>query len=96
MPNNLKSFKFGLGWDTNCDVDASILLLDKYGNLISKVYYGNLKWKNGVTHHGDNKTGEGDGDDEVITINLDDITGKVESIWPIITINTPMLTFKDI
>ena len=39
-----------------------------------------------MIHSGDNLTGEGEGDDEVITINLDDLPENVESIWPVITI----------
>ena len=86
IPNNLKNFKFGLGWDTVSDVDASIILLDKTGSLIETIYFGNLNFRKAVVHSGDNLTGEGEGDDEVITINLDDLPESVESIWPVITI----------
>ena len=71
IPLSMTSFKLGLGWDTECDIDASVLLLDKKGTLLEKVYFGNLTSNNGaVVHSGDNLTGEGDGDDEVLTVNL--------------------------
>jgi stress response protein SCP2 len=48
----------GLGWDTNCDLDSSIILLNSEGLLIDKAYYGQLKTADGsVTHTGDNLTG---------------------------------------
>lgn len=86
IPSQLKYFKFGLGWDTVSDVDASIILLDKAGNLIETIYFGNLNFRKAIVHSGDNMTGEGDGDDEVITIKLDEMPDSVESIWPVITI----------
>ena len=86
MPAGLQNFKFGLGWDTVSDCDASIILLDKSGNLIETIYFGNLDYRKAVTHSGDNMTGEGEGDDEVININLDDLPENVDSIWPVITI----------
>ena len=71
MPSSMKCFKFGLGWDTRCDVDASIILFNKQGENIETIYYGNLKNRdNSVVHSGDNLTGDGDGDDEIITVNL--------------------------
>ena len=83
----MKCFKFGLGWDTRCDVDASIILFDKNGERIDTIYYGHLSnHDRSVVHSGDNLTGEGDGDDEVITVNLSKMNQNVFSIWPVITI----------
>ena len=96
MPTELKNYKFGLGWDTECDVDASIVLLDKNGKLIEIIYYGHLKYKGAVIHSGDNLTGEGDGDDEVITIHKENLPKEVESIWTVITIYTSGLTSLNI
>ena len=81
----------GLGWDTtngDCDIDASLILLDKDNNAVDVIYYGKLKAShNGsVIHTGDNLTGEGEGDDEVIKIFLDRLDKKVVSIWPVVTI----------
>lgn len=56
------------------DLDASALLCDENGKVASNahfVFYNNCKGPDGsVEHTGDNLTGEGDGDDEVITVNL--------------------------
>ncbi|MFE0137820.1 TerD family protein, partial [Streptomyces sp. NPDC059037] len=70
----------GLGWDvrtttgTDYDLDASALLVDESGKVPSSghfVFYNNLKSPDGsVEHTGDNLTGEGEGDDEVVKVNL--------------------------
>lgn len=71
----------GLGWDTNrysggaeFDLDASAFLLGANGKVRKDedfIFYGNLKSADGsVTHTGDNRTGEGEGDDEVLYIGL--------------------------
>ncbi len=74
---------FGLGWDANAgngpayDLDAFAILLNKDKKLVggapelanSICYFKNLNLK-GVAHSGDNLTGAGDGDDEIITIDL--------------------------
>ncbi|SLM29416.1 tellurium resistance protein [Desulfamplus magnetovallimortis] len=76
----LSKIHIGLGWDqratdgSDFDLDASVFLLDEAGKVRSDsdfVYYNNLKAVNGaIEHMGDNLTGEGEGDDEVIKINL--------------------------
>lgn len=81
----------GLGWDTtngDCDIDASLILLDCNNNMVEIIYYGKLKsvYNLSVVHTGDNLTGEGEGDDEVIKIYLDKLDPKVVSIWPVVTI----------
>ena len=49
-----------------------------------------------VIHAGDNLDGEGSGDDEVITVNLDKLPAEVDSIWPVINLYTKNFTFKDV
>lgn len=76
----LSKIQIGLGWDERAtdgadfDLDASAFLLNSGGKIRNDsdfVYYNNLKAINGaIEHMGDNLTGEGDGDDEVIKINL--------------------------
>ncbi|MDJ0580890.1 TerD family protein [Crocosphaera sp.] len=65
---------FGLFKGNDFDLDASVLCLTKKDKLKSKsdvVYYGNLSHSSGaITHLGDNLTGEGDGDDEEILVDL--------------------------
>ena len=71
----------GLGWDTNkydggadFDLDAAAFLLGDNGKVPSDsdfIFYSNLQHSSGaVVHTGDNLTGEGDGDDEVIKVDL--------------------------
>lgn len=87
----------GLGWDTNrydggsdFDLDAAAFLLGGNGKTASDgdfVFYGNLKHASGaVEHMGDNLTGEGDGDDEEIKIDLSKVPEAVEKIDFTVTI----------
>ena len=80
----LKKIMIGLGWDVNqfdggadFDLDAAAFLVGENGKVHTSedfVFYGNLKHKSGsVEHIGDNLTGEGEGDDEQIEVDL----GKV-------------------
>ena len=83
----MKKVKLGLGWDTRVDIDASVIMLKRNGALVDAVSY--LKTKSNdssVFHSGDNRTGDGAGDDEVIVMHLDKIYPYVESIWAVITI----------
>ena len=93
----MSEIKFCLGWDTQCDIDASIITLDSNAENFDKVYWNQLKSKDGsIVHSGDNLTGEGDGDDEIITVHLDKISKKVDTIWPVINIYTDNMTFDDV
>ena len=87
----------GLGWDTNkydggadFDLDAAAFLLAANGKVASDsdfVFYGNLKHSSGgVEHMGDNLTGEGDGDDEQINVNLAAVPASVDKIGFTVTI----------
>ena len=61
------------------------------------IYFGALRSAdNSVIHHGDNLTGIGDGDDEVIEILLNKINPSVKYIWAVITIYTDGKTFFDV
>jgi tellurium resistance protein TerD len=91
-------FTVGLGWDTNSsatgeafDLDASIFVLGANGKLLSDshfIFYNNLKSPDGaVEHTGDNLTGEGDGDDEKIAIDLGRISADVAEITFVVTIH---------
>ncbi len=80
----------GLGWDvrtttgTDFDLDASALLLNNSGKVASDqhfIFFNNLKSPDGsVEHTGDNLTGEGEGDDEQIKVNLATVPADVEKI----------------
>lgn len=92
----LKHLAIGLGWDIRTtggpafDLDASVFLLNSNGKLLSKghfVYYGNLNSPDGsVQHQGDNLTGAGEGDDEVINVDLERLPAEVDKLVFTVTI----------
>ena len=95
---SLQKFSVGMGWDTNesdsgvdFDLDASAFMLNASGKTISDqhfIYFNNLKSPEGcVEHTGDNKTGEGDGDDESINVDLSKLPSGCESITFVVTIH---------
>ena len=94
----LKHIKVGLGWDANAtdtggqfDLDASLFLVGSDGKVVSDnhfIFYNNTTSPcGGVEHKGDNKTGQGDGDDEMIEIDLDRVDASVQSIIFTVTID---------
>ncbi len=97
LDKNITNALIGLGWDTNqydggadFDLDACAFMLGANGKVRRDedfVFYGNLKSPEGaVTHTGDNLTGEGDGDDEVILIDLTKVPADVQKIAITVTI----------
>lgn len=65
----------------NIDLDASLIMLDANKTIVDAVYFGQLKSRDGsVQHSGDNLTGAGDGDDEMIHVNLTQISANVQSL----------------
>lgn len=94
---SLKNVLIGLGWDinhydgeTDFDLDTSAFMTKangKVGNENDFIFYGNLNHVSGsVQHMGDNRTGEGDGDDEVIKVQLDKIPSDYDTISFTVTI----------
>lgn len=93
----LKNVKIGLGWDTRStdgqdfDLDASAFLLTDAGKVRGDndfIFYNNLKSSDGsVTHTGDNRTGEGEGDDESLIIELNRVPQEVTKIVFVVTIH---------
>ncbi|WP_203338888.1 TerD family protein [Planococcus beijingensis] len=88
----------GLGWDTNkydggqdFDLDSSVFLLNSEGKTASEadfIFYNNTIGAGGaVEHTGDNKTGEGEGDDEQVNVNLSAIPASIEKATFTITIH---------
>lgn len=79
-----------LGWDVRTttgadfDLDASVLMVGASGKVLSDqhfIFYGNLTSPDGsIQHTGDNLTGEGEGDDEVVNIDLAAVPAEVERI----------------
>ena len=82
---------FGGGGNSgsNMDIDASVIMLqdDKFLSNDNLVYFGNLKSKCGsVTHTGDNTTGEGDGDDEQVIVDLKKVPANVNKLVFVVNI----------
>lgn len=97
----VKYFHVGLGWDIHededADLDAYILELDEENRLIEKIYFGNLKSKDGaIVHQGDNLTGAGEGDDEVINIDLDKLNPRAKRLVVAVTIYRANMTFDKV
>ena len=98
LDSSIKLALVGLGWDTNryegqfdFDLDASVFLLDANGKLARDedfIFYNNLESRNGaVVHTGDNRTGDGDGDDESIMIDFTKMPDDIKRISIVVTIH---------
>lgn len=94
----LKRVVVGLGWDVPeahegfpVDLDASAFMLNRDGrvrNDMDFIFYNNLESDGGALKHlGDSVTGEGDGDDEQIKIDLDGVPFDIEKIAFSVTIH---------
>ena len=94
----LKHIVVGLGWDTNkydggfdFDLDSAAFLLDENGKVNADtdfVFYNNLKHSSGAVEHlGDNLTGEGDGDDEQVKVDLSLVPQNISKIAFTVTIH---------
>lgn len=98
----LNSIVMGLGWDAvkksggffgfggssaEIDLDASCLLFDENKQVLDSVWFRQLRSRDGsITHTGDNRTGDGDGDDEQILVNLTSVPANVKSL--VFTVNS--------
>ncbi|MGW4595262.1 TerD family protein [Streptomyces sp. NPDC004457] len=86
----LSQVRMGLGWEPafrgkDIDLDASVIAYGPQRNHVDSCYFGKLTILNGaIRHSGDNLTGEGGGDDEVITVDLgrlpQEVTGLVFTV----------------
>lgn len=96
----LTRVRMGLGWDAvkkkgflgrlkdqSVDLDASCLLFDARGALVDQVWFVQLSSRDGsVRHTGDNQTGEGDGDDESVVVDLPAVPAAVTTL--VFTVNS--------
>ncbi|MEU2612115.1 TerD family protein [Micromonospora sp. NPDC007271] len=95
----LTRVRMGLGWDAapkkglfgtrkqTIDLDASCLLFGAGGDLVDQVWFRKLKSRDGaVRHTGDNLTGDGDGDDESIEVDLPRLSAAVKTL--VFTVNS--------
>ena len=93
----LSKIQVGLGWDVRAtdgaafDLDASCFLLTEGGKVRSDgdfIFYNNLKSPDGsVEHTGDNLTGDGDGDDEAMLVELNKVPAEIHKIAVAVTIH---------
>lgn len=93
----LNNISIGLGWDARAttgaafDIDASAFLLTEGGKVRSDadfIFYNNRTSSDGsVVHAGDNTTGAGDGDDEVVKVDLGRVPADVQKIAVAVTIH---------
>lgn len=98
---NLNSIHVGLGWDVhndvNADLDAFIVQQDSNGNILDTIYYGNKTSNDrAVVHQGDNLTGAGEGDDEVIKIDLTKLNPNTHRLYVAVNIYQSRITFDKI
>ncbi len=94
---DLKMVHVGLGWDprvtdgTDFDLDASAFMLGANGKIRSDtdfIFYNQLRSSCGsVEHTGDNRTGAGEGDDEVVMVDLTKVPADVQKIAFTVTIH---------
>ncbi|MBX9254262.1 TerD family protein [Desmonostoc muscorum CCALA 125] len=93
---NLKKVAIGLGWQVNqagqtYDIDASVFMLGADGKIPDEkyfVFYNNLQSLDGsLKHSGDNRTGEGNGDDETIYVDLTKVNPAIQEIVFVVTIH---------
>jgi tellurium resistance protein TerZ len=100
-PHGLSRITLGVGWDVakkgifggmfggsgDIDLDASCITFDADNAVLEQVWFGKLTNAAGtIRHSGDNLTGEGDGDDESIAIELGQLDARVEHI--VLTVNS--------
>lgn len=99
---SLSRLHIGLGWDPvkkkgffgkltggsdSIDLDASIIMVDASKRVIDSVWFRQLQSNDGsISHSGDNVTGDGDGDDEVIRVDLPKVASEV--VHMIVTVNS--------
>ena len=95
----LKAIMVGLGWDAKTegvsgeefDLDAVLFMCGEDGKVTKDedfVFYNNPKSVDGsVVHQGDNRTGEGEGDDEKVLINLADVPANITKLAVAVTID---------
>ena len=96
IQGGLNNIMVGLGWDINkydggaqFDLDASVFMTGASGKVESEsnfIFYNNKK-QPGIEHMGDNRTGAGDGDDEIINVVLSDLQANIQKLAFTVTID---------
>eukprot|EP00931_Biecheleriopsis_adriatica_P094633 TRINITY_DN6825_c0_g1_i1.p1 TRINITY_DN6825_c0_g1~~TRINITY_DN6825_c0_g1_i1.p1 ORF type:complete len:510 (+),score=107.63 TRINITY_DN6825_c0_g1_i1:35-1531(+) len=98
LPKDMGKITVGLSWDVDdgeADLDVSAILLDAEGNMLEAVFFGRLESvQHGITHMGDNLTGEGEGDDEQIKADLNMIGPDCQQVFFVVNIYDQSKTFS--
>lgn len=95
----LTTYKLGLSWDANSDLDAVAVILNDAGKIVKPedahvAYYGNCTGNKfgqpenpvaGITHSGDARDGSAAGDDETITIDTSKLPADVSKVLIAVT-----------
>lgn len=97
----LSNIHIGLGWDVhshvNADLDAFVVQLGENNKELDRVYFGKKQSKDGaIRHSGDNLTGAGEGDDEVITVTLNHLSSLTKKVVVAVNIYQCRTTFANI
>ncbi|CAK9048743.1 unnamed protein product [Durusdinium trenchii] len=100
MPLGMGSITVGLGWDVDqgeVDLDVSAVLLNDRAEDVEAVFFGHLESiQNGIVHSGDNLTGDGDGDDEQIQVDLNRIQPHVQQVFFVVNIYSANRSFRQV
>ena len=98
IPSSMDSAFMGLGWETpgsDLDLDASVIMLNQSYGHVDTCYFSN-KDVTGVHHRGDNTTGEGKGDDEVIDVHLNWLSPEVHHLVFVVNIYSDGRSFREV
>lgn len=100
LPEGLNSVMVGLGWECparfgDIDLDASIICLDSEKNVVQTCMFNKLRVP-GISHRGDNTTGEGAGDDERIRIDMNKLPAKVTECHIVVNIYSNGIKFSNV
>jgi len=97
LDGSIRKVKMGLGWNAGCDVDGSCVMMDANKRTVETVSYSQLSSNdNTVKHSGDDRTGEGGGDDEVIKVALEKLPEHIHYLLFIVTVFSKNYTFADV
>lgn len=94
----------GLAWDIQpgvgaVDLDSSVVAVNRAGqvDMSNTVYYANLRNPNqSLVHSGDDRTGDGGGDDETILVNFNQVPADVVCLYFVLTVATPGKTLHQV
>jgi len=97
LDGSIRKVKMGLGWDAGCDVDASCAMFDANKRLVDAVSFKKLVSScKAVKHSGDDRTGDGGGDDEVIKVALEKVPLHIHYLVFIVCIFNGGFDFRNV